>query len=138
MTTAIDNNVTPFRARALQQLRGLIPELIARITQNTSVKRDDFECQLQPFGSYGLGGYITGADIDLVFLGAAPVRRKQFFNTFPHLLKRTSRVANVEVSHDPSSSRTSHLIYVYPKGHTTYSCTYHQIRVRWIFGTCDG
>ncbi|KAJ8654223.1 hypothetical protein O0I10_010171 [Lichtheimia ornata] len=88
---------TERRARALQQLRGLIPELISRITQTSSVKRDNFECQLQPFGSYGLGGYITGADIDLVFLGAAPVRRKQFFSIFPQLLKRTSRVANVEV-----------------------------------------
>lgn len=88
----------------MQQLRGLIPELISRITQTSSVKRDNFECQLQPFGSYGLGGYIAGADIDLVFLGAAPVRRKQFFSIFPQLLKRTSRVANVEVSHHPSST----------------------------------
>ncbi|KAI7880234.1 Nucleotidyltransferase [Lichtheimia hyalospora FSU 10163] len=88
---------TEKRARALQQLRDLIPELITRITQNTLTKRDNFECQLQSFGSYGLGGYITGADIDLVFLAAAPVRRNQFFTIFPQLLRRAPRVSNVEV-----------------------------------------
>lgn len=113
--TCLDNShltaLHLFRARALQQLRSLIPELIARITQSTTVKRDDFECQLQPFGSYGLGGYITGADIDLVFLAAAPIRRNQFFNIFPQLLRRTPRVSNVEVSHGISVNKIVNLFY---------------------------
>lgn len=79
-------------------LRSLISPFVQRVAQRTLKKRDDFQCQLIPFGSYGLGAHTTGADMDLVFLGAWPVERRDFHHLFSTLLRKQPGVTDVDAS----------------------------------------
>ncbi|KAI9245572.1 Poly(A) polymerase central domain-containing protein [Sporodiniella umbellata] len=87
-----------------QLKRKSVIELLQRILLNFQAvaakeiewKRGEIECLLSPFGSYGLGGYIRGADIDLVLVCPQVVTRKLFFSIFPHLLKQQPLVNRIE------------------------------------------
>jgi poly(A) polymerase len=81
----------------LALLRSLIPSFIRRCIKENNTERTDFECQLKPFGSFGLGGHITGGDIDLVLLAPLAIRRRDFFEFFSKLLKSEPIICEVEV-----------------------------------------
>jgi poly(A) polymerase len=86
-----------FSEGVLALLRSLIPSFIRRCIKENNTERTDFECQLKPFGSFGLGGHITGGDIDLVLLAPLAVRRRDFFEFFSKLLKSQPIICEVEV-----------------------------------------
>ncbi|KAI9310079.1 hypothetical protein BX666DRAFT_2011755 [Dichotomocladium elegans] len=79
------------RQNVIQELKALLPHFIARTHQ-----RDVGDCQLLPFGSYGIGGYIAGADIDLVCLAPSTISRKVFFKNFPRLLSKMPNTKGIE------------------------------------------
>lgn len=81
----------------LSLLRLLIPRLSEEIAWEHNIKADEIDCQIMPFGSYGLGAHLADSDMDLVFLGAAHVRRRDFFLFFPDLLKDQATIEDVEV-----------------------------------------
>lgn len=78
-------------------LRLLIPTLVRQIAVEYGLKQDDFQCQILPFGSYGLGANLIDSDIDVVFLAPSEVRRSDFFRIFPSILKEQATVQDVEV-----------------------------------------
>ncbi|KAI8074130.1 Poly(A) polymerase central domain-containing protein [Gongronella butleri] len=82
------------RLQVVGLLKSLIPSFNRQCIQENMPKRTDFTCQLVPFGSYGLGSHIKGADIDLVLLAPVVVRRKDFFNFLPNLLRAQPTVDN--------------------------------------------
>ncbi|KAI9314234.1 Poly(A) polymerase central domain-containing protein [Dichotomocladium elegans] len=81
----------------LNFLRVLIQRLTAEVSREHNIKHSDFTCQLVPFGSWGLRAHLAQDDMDLAFLGAKHVRRRDFFHFFPKLLKEQATVMNVEV-----------------------------------------
>lgn len=90
----------PGRAEVFALLQGLIVELCRRVATEKNLRRDDFQCQLMPFGSFGLGGYTRGADMDLVCIGAVCVERDDFFRIYPSLMRRVlnrSDLPHIEV-----------------------------------------
>lgn len=88
----------PHREDILGLIRSLIPKFVRRVAQRTFQKRDDFECQIVPFGSYGLGAHTAGADMDLIFLGAWPVERRDFRYLFTSMLRAQPGVTDVDAS----------------------------------------
>ncbi|KAI9244128.1 Poly(A) polymerase central domain-containing protein [Phascolomyces articulosus] len=76
------------RNSLMEKLHSIVREFIKDVARHKFLRRDDFECQLMPFGSYGLGGYLTGADMDLVLLAAKGIERRDFYTEFRKLLKR--------------------------------------------------
>ncbi|KAJ8654355.1 hypothetical protein O0I10_009923 [Lichtheimia ornata] len=88
------------REMVLSLLRLLIPRLSEEIAWEHNIKADEIDCQIMPFGSYGLGAHLADSDMDLVFLGAAHVRRRDFFLFFPDLLKDQATIEDVEVVAD--------------------------------------
>ncbi|KAL1927801.1 hypothetical protein VTP01DRAFT_3622 [Rhizomucor pusillus] len=87
---------TTQREDILGLIRSLIPKFVRRVAQRTFQKRDDFECQIVPFGSYGLGAHTAGADMDLIFLGAWPVERRDFRYLFTSMLRAQPGVTDVD------------------------------------------
>ncbi|KAG0188168.1 hypothetical protein DFQ28_005314 [Apophysomyces sp. BC1034] len=85
------------REGILELLRSLLPAFNRHIAQENNIDRDSFQCSLVPFGSYGLGGHLVDADIDIVFLGPWPVRRSYFYKVFSTQLRRQPAVQDVEV-----------------------------------------
>ena len=71
----------------MEKLCALVPEFEEEIARRKSLRRGDFKCQLQPFGSYGLGGYLSGADMDLVLLGTRDIERRDFYGAFRRALR---------------------------------------------------
>jgi len=53
-----------------------------------------------PFGSYGLGGYIRNADIDIVLVCSQSIKRRDFFKFFPNTLRQLATIRDIEVSND--------------------------------------
>lgn len=94
---AADNSCIIKREMVLSLLRLLIPRLSEEIAWEHNIKADEIDCQIMPFGSYGLGAHLADSDMDLVFLGAAHVRRRDFFLFFPDLLKDQATIEDVEV-----------------------------------------
>ncbi|ORX62787.1 PAP/OAS1 substrate-binding domain-containing protein [Hesseltinella vesiculosa] len=91
------------RLRVVNFLKSLLPSFIDQCIEENNPKRaSDVTGQLIPFGSYGLGGYINGADMDLVMLGPVYVRRRDFLNIFPNLLRTQPTVNSVEVIRNAS------------------------------------
>lgn len=85
-----------------------------KITSYNDVKRE-IECRLSAFGSYSLGGYIRGADIDLVLICPRTVKSSDFFRFLPELLKVQPTVRDIEVSkyiENVKSSMTYILMYI--------------------------
>lgn len=74
-----------------------MPEFAQRVAYHSGLPRVDFDCQLIPFGSYGIGGYIAGADMDLVLLSSYHVERRDFLRLFPALIKDKGIAQDVEV-----------------------------------------
>lgn len=85
------------REFVVNMLRLLIPTLTRQIASEYGLKQDDFQCQIVPFGSYGLGANLVDSDIDVMFLGAWEVRRRDFFRIFPSILKEQATIQYVEV-----------------------------------------
>lgn len=85
------------REKVVILLNTIVPNFQRKVEKHTDYKRGDIECILSPFGSYGLGGYIRNADIDLVLLCPWIVRRQDFYSFFPELLKQHPTVRDVEV-----------------------------------------
>jgi poly(A) polymerase len=77
-------------------LKSMLPNFQRKVEKNIDYKRD-IECMLSPFGSYALGGYIRGADIDVVLVCPTMVRRTDFYKLFPELLKQQPTITDVEV-----------------------------------------
>ncbi|ORY94200.1 Poly(A) polymerase central domain-domain-containing protein [Syncephalastrum racemosum] len=77
------------RSEVFGLLQALMVDLCRRVATERNLRRDDFRCQLMPFGSFGLGGYTRGADMDLVCIGAIYVTRDDFFRVYPSLMRRT-------------------------------------------------
>ncbi|CAO3617026.1 unnamed protein product [Cunninghamella echinulata] len=75
----------------------MLPTFNKYCIKENNIKRSNFECQLLPFGSFRIGGYLANADIDMVLLAPISVRRRDFFNFFPGLLKSQFTVNNIEV-----------------------------------------
>ncbi|KAG2220825.1 hypothetical protein INT45_004486 [Circinella minor] len=90
-----DHIQTKKRNALMQKLCALVPEFEEEIARRKTFPRGDFKCQLKPFGSYGLGGYLAGADIDIVLLGTRDVERRDFYRTFRGALRRITE--NIEV-----------------------------------------
>ncbi|KAI8137470.1 Poly(A) polymerase central domain-containing protein [Fennellomyces sp. T-0311] len=78
-------------------LRSLLPDFVRRVAKRKSLRRDDMTCQLMPFGSYAIGGYISGADMDLVLLSPWSIDRRDFFGTFRQLLQRLTEKDDIEL-----------------------------------------
>lgn len=91
------DKTTLYREKVVILLNTMISNFQRKVEKNTDYKRGDIECILSPFGSYGLGGYIRNADIDLVLLCPWIVRRTDFYKFFPELLKQHPTVRDVEV-----------------------------------------
>ncbi|KAI8098531.1 uncharacterized protein BX664DRAFT_318953 [Halteromyces radiatus] len=85
------------RENVLNLLRSLLSSFVRLTAKENGIKRDDFECQLLPFGSYGLGGYLKDADIDVVLLAPISIRRRNFSNHFSKLLKGHPSIREIEV-----------------------------------------
>ena len=85
------------REMVLSLLRLLILRLSEVIAWEHNIKADEIDCQIIPFGSYGLGAHLVDSDMDLVFLGTAHVRRRDFFHVLPDLLKDQATIEDVEV-----------------------------------------
>ncbi|KAI8367702.1 Poly(A) polymerase central domain-containing protein [Radiomyces spectabilis] len=84
------------RAAVLNLLRSLIAPLMRWVAKDRDLKHE-FQCQLMPFGSVGLGAHLANADMDLVFLAPSPVRRRDFFNIFPTLLRKQPTIHDIDV-----------------------------------------
>ncbi|GAA5805832.1 hypothetical protein HPULCUR_011358 [Helicostylum pulchrum] len=93
----VENNEDYIKKR---QVLSLLHSTAANFQRKTisyhDYKRGEIECILSPFGSYSLGGYIRGADIDLVLLCPWIVRRNDFYRFLPELLKAQPTVRDVE------------------------------------------
>lgn len=74
-----------------------MPNFERKVAQTLDCKRNDIKCLLSPFGSYALGGYIRGADIDVVLICPWSVKRNQFFEVFSDLLKQQPTIRDVDV-----------------------------------------
>ncbi|KAG2208280.1 hypothetical protein INT47_006136 [Mucor saturninus] len=85
------------RKQVLQLLHNLIASFQRKVQRNNDYKRGEIECLLSPFGSYALGGYTKGADIDLVLICPWIVKRNDFFKIVPELLKFQPTVRDVEI-----------------------------------------
>lgn len=68
------------------------------VAKNMYWKRQDIECILSPFGSFGLGGYIKNDVVELALVCPYQIHRSDFFKFFPELLKEQSLINNIEVS----------------------------------------
>jgi poly(A) polymerase Pap1 len=79
-------------------LRSLIPSFTRLCATKNNQKEDEFDCQLLPFGSYGLGAHVAGGDIDVVMLAPMSIRRSDFIQFFSKILKSQPRIFEVEVS----------------------------------------
>ncbi|KAI8335835.1 hypothetical protein BC941DRAFT_398692 [Chlamydoabsidia padenii] len=84
------------RGAALALLRSLLPSFVQLCVKENNLKQDDFDCQLIPFGSYGLGAQCVGSDIDVVLLAPMAIRRKDFIRFFTKLLKLQPLIYDVE------------------------------------------
>lgn len=69
------------------------------VADENNYRRGEISCLLSPFGSYGLGGYIRNADIDIVLICPQMVKRRDFFRFFPNTLKQLATIRDIEVSH---------------------------------------
>ncbi|RCH93110.1 hypothetical protein CU098_003993 [Rhizopus stolonifer] len=87
------------RKHVIELLQRILVNFQAEVAKELDWKRGDIECLLSPFGSYGLGGYIRDADIDLVLVCPFQVQRKLFFRFFPKKLKQQTLVSNIESIH---------------------------------------
>ncbi|KAG2236199.1 hypothetical protein INT48_003818, partial [Thamnidium elegans] len=84
------------KQQVLSLLNSTILNFQRKIISYHDYKRGEIQCILSPFGSYSLGGYICGADIDLVLLCPWIVKRNDFFKFLPELLKTQPTVRDVE------------------------------------------
>lgn len=131
----------PHREDILGLIRSLIPKFVRRVAQRTFQKRDDFECQIVPFGSYGLGAHTAGADMDLIFLGAWPVERRDFRYLFTSMLRAQPGVTDVDASSLTIKlcacvCRVCLTIYFCPIGNYADEGAHHQMQHLWHTGKC--
>ncbi|KAI8642434.1 Poly(A) polymerase central domain-containing protein [Parasitella parasitica] len=85
------------RQEALSLLKIIQSNFTRAVLDENNYRGGDISCLLLPFGSYGLGGYIRNADIDIVLICPHMVKRKDFFEFFPKILNQISAVQDVEV-----------------------------------------
>ncbi|KAI8138506.1 hypothetical protein BJV82DRAFT_523354 [Fennellomyces sp. T-0311] len=85
------------REGIMQLLQQLRPPLIYEIRQESNLKKDNIECQIIPFGSYGLGAHLATGDIDVCVISPSPVRRRDFFRLFADILKKQHTVQDILV-----------------------------------------
>ena len=82
----------------MELLRSTIPRLMKQIEKENNIRKSNIQCQIIPFGSYGLGAHLATADIDVVFLSSVHVRRRDFFRIFAEILKKQATVRDILVS----------------------------------------
>lgn len=97
MLTFINIFISSLREKVLTLLNTILPNFQRKIERDIEYKRGDIECILSPFGSYALGGHLRNADIDVVLVSPAMVRRNEFYKYFPELLKQHATITGVEV-----------------------------------------
>ncbi|KAI7902857.1 Poly(A) polymerase central domain-containing protein [Cokeromyces recurvatus] len=85
------------RQKVLLLLQSTLRNFVRDVIKENDYKRTDLNCILLPFGSYGLGGYLRNADIDLVLICPWLVKRNAFNKFFPDNLKHLATIRDVEV-----------------------------------------
>ncbi|CEP09692.1 hypothetical protein [Parasitella parasitica] len=85
------------REKVLSLLNVTLSNFTRAVSDENNYKGKDISCLLIPFGSYGLGGYIRDADIDIVLICPLMVKRKDFFELFPKTLHQLPAIRGVEI-----------------------------------------
>ncbi|KAI8098386.1 Poly(A) polymerase central domain-containing protein [Gilbertella persicaria] len=84
------------REKVIVLLRSTLQEFIRCVKKEHDYKREVLPPILFPFGSYGIGGYIKNADIDIVMIAPSSIKRNDFFKFFPTNLKQLATIRDVE------------------------------------------
>ncbi|KAG1378085.1 hypothetical protein G6F61_006160 [Rhizopus arrhizus] len=84
------------RHKVVDMLRNIMVRFQNAVAKNMYWKREDFECILSPFGSFGLGGYIKSDVVELALVCPYQIHRSDFFKFFPELLKEQHLINNIE------------------------------------------
>ncbi|OBZ84171.1 Poly(A) polymerase gamma [Choanephora cucurbitarum] len=84
------------REKVIALFRSTLQEFIRCVKKEHGYKRDIASPILSPFGSYGIGGYVKNADIDIVMIAPHSIKRADFFKFFPANLKQLATIRDVE------------------------------------------
>lgn len=85
----------------LSYLNDLVQEWILELTLAKHISKDEANLvggQIYTFGSYRLGVYSEGADIDALCVAPRHIDRNEFFTSFYEKLKNCSYVTELRVS----------------------------------------
>lgn len=92
------DNIRNNREKVIFLLNSVLSVFTRAVAEENNYRGGEIPCFLKPFGSYGLGGYIRGADIDIVLICSQLIKRRDFFRYFPDTLKQLATVREIEVS----------------------------------------
>ncbi|KAI7856359.1 Poly(A) polymerase central domain-containing protein [Circinella umbellata] len=85
------------RQLVMELLQSSILSFMKQIQLENNIRKSNIQCQIIPFGSYGLGAHLTTGDIDVVLLSPSQVRRRDFFRIFVEILKKQVTVRDILV-----------------------------------------
>ncbi|KAF1798466.1 Poly(A) polymerase central domain-containing protein [Mucor lusitanicus] len=97
-----ENNVTETedeiskREKVVFLLNSVLSVFARNVADENNYRGGEIPCFLKPFGSYGLGGYIRDADIDIVLICSQLIKRRDFFRFFPDTLRHLPTVREIE------------------------------------------
>lgn len=92
------DNIYADREKVVFLLNSVLSVFARNVADENNYRGGEIPCFLKPFGSYGLGGYIRDADIDIVLICSQLIKRRDFFRFFPDTLRHLPTVREIEVS----------------------------------------
>ncbi|KAK4515446.1 uncharacterized protein ATC70_010392 [Mucor velutinosus] len=87
---------TSKREKVIFLLNSVLSVFTRAVADENNYRGGEIPCFLKPFGSYGLGGYIRDADIDIVLICSQLIKRRDFFRFFPDTLKQLATIREIE------------------------------------------
>ncbi|KAL9558737.1 hypothetical protein MBANPS3_000784 [Mucor bainieri] len=85
------------REKVIFLLNSVLSLFTRAVADENNYRVGEIPCFLKPFGSYGLGGYIRNADIDIVLICSHLIKRKDFFRFFPDTLRQSATIREIDV-----------------------------------------
>ncbi|KAL7318494.1 hypothetical protein PS15m_001732 [Mucor circinelloides] len=84
------------REKVIILLNSTLSVFTRAVADENNYRGGEISCFLMPFGSYGLGGYIRNADIDIVLVCSQSIKRRDFFKFFPNTLRQLATIRDIE------------------------------------------
>ncbi|EPB91287.1 hypothetical protein HMPREF1544_01803 [Mucor circinelloides 1006PhL] len=84
------------REKVIILLNSTLSVFTRAVADENNYRGGEIPCFLMPFGSYGLGGYIRNADIDIVLVCSQSIKRRDFFKFFPNTLRQLATIRDIE------------------------------------------